>query len=182
MSRPPSRRPSSPATTGTTATMQAYSNGAIYSITSGLNRNTLFTVASPSMACSEQQRSRRQLWACRSRKRSSSPAATTARLSKAASSNTRPAAVVQPSASRLQRATRRRSRGQHPEPQLGQSVTLTHPHQCTGVALADRPVSWSTTNSRVVTSRHSNGAAVATAVGGGAASVTAASEGVASRS
>src|SRR6185436_7393738 len=36
-----------PATAGTTATYQAFANGAIYSITSGLNRNTLFTVAQP---------------------------------------------------------------------------------------------------------------------------------------
>ena len=36
-----------PATTGTTATTQAYAYGAIYSITSGLNRNSLFTVMQP---------------------------------------------------------------------------------------------------------------------------------------
>jgi len=65
---------------------------------------------------------------------------------------------------------------------LGQSVTLTAtPTSSAGVALTDRPVSWSTTNSRVVViSSTSNGTAVAKAVGGGAASVTAASEGVAS--
>ena len=36
-----------PATAGTTATVQAFSNGAIYSITSGLNKNTLFSVLQP---------------------------------------------------------------------------------------------------------------------------------------
>ncbi len=36
-----------PATTGTTATVQPYAYGAIYSITSGLNRNSLFTVMQP---------------------------------------------------------------------------------------------------------------------------------------
>ena len=48
--------------------------------------------------------------------------------------------------------------------------------------LTDRPVSWSTTNSRVVTiTSTKNGTAVVKAVGGGAASVTAASEGKASQ-
>jgi hypothetical protein len=47
-----------------------------------------------------------------------------------------------------------------------------------GDALTDRPVSWSTTNSRVVTiTSAKNGTAVLKAVGGGAASLTAASEG-----
>ncbi len=36
-----------PATTGTTATYQPYLNGAIYSVTSGLNKNTIFTVMQP---------------------------------------------------------------------------------------------------------------------------------------
>jgi hypothetical protein len=36
-----------PATAGTTATVQAFSNGAIYSITSGLNKNVLFSVLQP---------------------------------------------------------------------------------------------------------------------------------------
>src|SRR6185369_869153 len=39
--------PIPPATTGTTATTQPYAYGAIYSITSGLNRNTLFSVVQP---------------------------------------------------------------------------------------------------------------------------------------
>ena len=66
---------------------------------------------------------------------------------------------------------------------LGQSVTLTAtPMSPAGDALTDRPVSWSTTNSRVVTiTSAKNGTAVVKAVGGGAASVTAASEGKASQ-
>ena len=62
-------------------------------------------------------------------------------------------------------------------------MTLTAtPMSPAGDALTDRPVSWSTTNSRVVTiTSAKNGTAVVKAVGGGAASVTAASEGKASQ-
>ena len=61
---------------------------------------------------------------------------------------------------------------------LGQTVTLTAiPTSATAGPLTDRPVSWSTSNSRVITIAATNGTAVLKAVGGGAASVTASSEG-----
>ncbi len=62
---------------------------------------------------------------------------------------------------------------------LGQSVTLTAtPRSPAGDPLTDRAISWTTTNSRVVTiTAGTNGTAVAKAVGGGAASLAASSEG-----
>ena len=110
--------------------------------------------------------------------------AITARLSKAVFCNTRLAAarpVIRPPVSSVQL-------GGVPLDStltlnLGQSVTLTAtPTSYAGAALTDRPVSWSTTNSRVITiTPTTNGTAVVKAVGGGAASLTAASEGVASQ-
>jgi uncharacterized protein (TIGR03437 family) len=62
---------------------------------------------------------------------------------------------------------------------LGQSLTLTaSPMTSTGVALSDRTVTWTTTNSRAVQVQASNLTAVVKSVGGGSATVTAASEGV----
>src|ERR1019366_9558207 len=154
------------------------------------------------MACTWPTMDPRAAWACLSRKRSSSPMATTARLSKAASCSIRPVAAV-PSFGRLSPACNSAATGgggpviRPPVSSvqlsgvalgstltlnLGQSVTLTAtPTSPTGGALTDRPVSWRTTNSRVVTiTATGNGTAVVKAVGGGAPSLTAASEGVAS--
>jgi uncharacterized protein (TIGR03437 family) len=64
---------------------------------------------------------------------------------------------------------------------LGQTLNLTAtPTSSHGDALTDRPVSWSTTNSKVISITPSGLTAVIKASGGGAASLTAASEGVAS--
>ena len=82
-------------------------------------------------------------------------------------------------AARIQRALSGVPLGSTLSLNLGQSVTLTAtPRVLPAMPLTDRPVSWSTTNSRVVTiTAGKNGTAVAKAVGGGAASLTAASEG-----
>ena len=62
---------------------------------------------------------------------------------------------------------------------LGDSLTLTAtPLSSTGVALGDRPVSWSTSNSKVVSLDASGKSAVLHATGGGVATVQATSEGV----
>jgi uncharacterized protein (TIGR03437 family) len=64
---------------------------------------------------------------------------------------------------------------------LGQSVTVTAtPVIGSGDAAPDRPVSWSTTNSNVISVQANGATATLTAVGGGSASVTAASQGVTS--
>src|SRR6185369_14055940 len=61
----------------------------------------------------------------------------------------------------------------------GQTLTLTAtPVDSNGTAAADRPVSWSTTNSKVVTIQATGPTAVITAVGSGVASVTASSQGI----
>ena len=161
-----------PATTGTTATMQAYSNGAIYSITSGLNRNTLFTVAQPIYG----------LYVSNNGPAGSLglPVTQEIVLSNGDHRQTFEGGVIQytpggggpairPPVSSVQLGGA--PVGSTLNLNLGQSVTLTAtPTSATGVALTDRPVSWSTTNSRVVTiTATSNGSAVAKAVGGGAA-------------
>ena len=62
---------------------------------------------------------------------------------------------------------------------LGDTLTLTaSPASANGTALTDRPVSWTTSNSRVVSLEASGNSAVLHAVGGGVAVVSATSEGV----
>ena len=172
-----------PATTATTATMQAYFNGAIYSITSGLNKNTLFTVMQPIYG----------LYTTNNGPGGSLGLPTTQEivLSNGDHRQTFEGGVIQytpgglpvirPPVFSVQLSGA--PVGVTLTLNLGQSVTLTAtPTSSAGGALTDRPVSWSTTNSRVVTiTASSNGTAVAKAVGGGAASLTAASEGVASQ-
>jgi uncharacterized protein (TIGR03437 family) len=63
---------------------------------------------------------------------------------------------------------------------LGDSFTVTAKVSGDGVELTGRAVSWSTSNSKVVTVTASAEAAVLRAVGGGSATVTASSEGVVS--
>ena len=173
-----------PATTATTATQQVFVNGAIYSITSGLNKNTLFTVMQPIYG----------LYVSDLGPAGSLGLPTTPEIVLSTGDHRQtfeggviqytpggtgpvirpPVSIVQLSGAPL---------GSTLTLNLGQSVTLTAtPTSSAGVALTDRPVSWSTTNSRVITiTVTGNFTAVAKAVGGGAASVTAASEGVASQ-
>ncbi len=172
-----------PATAGTTATMQTYANGAIYSITSGLNKNTLFTVMEPIY----------DLYVSNNGPAGSLglPVTQEIVLSNGDHRQTFEGGVIQytpggggpvirPPVSIVQLSGA--PTGSTLTLNLGQSVTLTAtPTSPSGMPLTDRPVSWSTTNSRVVTvTAGSNGTAVVRAVGGGAASVIAASEGVAS--
>lgn len=171
------------ATTGTTATMQAYLNGAIYSITSGINRTVLFSVLQPVYG----------LYATTGGPSSSLGLPTTQEivLSNGDHRQTFEGGVLQytpggggpvirPPVSIV--AISGVVLGKTLNLTLGQTVTLTAtPTSSQGGALTDRPVSWSTTNSRVITIVATNTTAVLKAVGGGAASVTAASEGVASQ-
>src|ERR1019366_5212512 len=76
-----------PAATATTATMQAYLNGAIYSVTSGLNKNTLFTVTQPIYGLYATDNGPPEGLALPPTQKLSSPMATIARRSRAASSN-----------------------------------------------------------------------------------------------
>jgi hypothetical protein len=172
--------PVPPATTGTTATTQPYAYGAIYSITSGLNRNTLFTVMQPIYGV--------YLNALGPAGSLGLPTTQEIVLSNGDHRQTFEGGVIQytpggsgpvirPPVSSV--VLSGAPLGSTLTLNLGQSVTLTAtPMSPAGDALTDRPVSWSTTNSRVVTiTSTKNGTAVAKAVGGGAASVTATSEG-----
>lgn len=172
-----------PATAGTTATMQAFSNGAIFSITSGINKNAYFSVLQPIYG----------LYVTSNGPNGSLGLPTSQEfvLSNGDHRQTFEGGVLQytpggggpvirpPVSSILISGT---VPGATLNLTLGQTVTLTAtPMSPAGVSLTDRPVSWSTTNSRVITIAATNGTAVLKAVGGGAASVTAASEGVASQ-
>src|SRR5207244_3547092 len=64
---------------------------------------------------------------------------------------------------------------------LGDNLTLSAmPMSSAATALPDRPVSWSTTNSRVISIEATGRSAVLHAGGGGVATVTATSEGIVS--
>ncbi|MCU1232245.1 MAG: Ig domain protein group 2 domain protein, partial [Candidatus Solibacter sp.] len=172
-----------PATTGTTYITQPYLNGAIYSITSGLNRNVLFTVLQPIYG----------LYVTNGGPSGSLglPITQEIVLSNGDHRQTFEGGVLQytpggggpvvrPPVSSV--AISGAALGVTLNMTLGQTVTLTAtPMSSGGAQLTDRPVSWSTTNSRVITIAATNGTAILKAVGGGAASITAASEGVASQ-
>ena len=171
-----------PATTGTTDDHAAYINGAIYSITSGLNKNVLFSVLQPIYG----------LYVTNGGPTGSLGLPTTQEivLSNGDHRQTFEGGVLQytPGSDPVLRppvstvVISGAVVGATLNLTLGQTVTLTAaPTSPAGIALTDRPVSWSTTNSRVITITATNATAVLKAVGGGAASVTAASEGVASQ-
>ncbi|MEO8595056.1 MAG: papain-like cysteine protease family protein [Candidatus Solibacter sp.] len=172
-----------PATTGTTATMQEFANGAIYSITSGLNRNTLFTVAQPIYG----------LYSTNNGPAGSLGLPVTQEIVLPNGDHRQtfeggvlqytpggPGPVIRPPVTQV--LVSGAAGGSTLTLNLGQAVTLTAtPTAATGEQLKDRPVSWSTTSSRVATVTPGvNGTVVVKAVGGGAASITAASEGIAS--
>ncbi len=173
-----------PATTGTTATMQAFSNGAIYSITSGINKNAFFSVLQPIYG----------LYVSNNGPNGSLglPTSQEFALSNGDHRQTFEGGVVQYTPAGIGGPVIRPpvtsvaisgvALGTTLNLTLGQTVTVTAtPMSPAGDSLTDRPVSWSTTNSRVITIAATNGTAVLKAVGGGAASVMAASEGVASQ-
>jgi uncharacterized protein (TIGR03437 family) len=182
--------PVPPATTGNTATVQTFANGAIYSVTSGINKG-LFTVMQPIYG--------QYVTSGGPTGSLGLPATEEIVLSSGDHRQTFEGGVVQytpggggpvirpPVFSVLLSGA---PPGTTLTLNLGQSVTLTAtPTSPTGDPLTDRPVSWSTTNSRVVTitttagntATNTGGVVVVKAVGGGAASLTAASEGVASQ-
>jgi uncharacterized protein (TIGR03437 family) len=173
-----------PATVGTTYVTQPYLNGAIYSTTSGLNKNTLLTVMPPIYG----------LYVTNNGPAGSLglPTSEEFALSNGDHRQTFEGGVVQytpggsgpvirPPVSTVQLSGV--PLGSTLTLNLGQSVTITAtPTSPTGDALTDRPISWSTTNSRVVTiTAGAGGTGLLKAVGGGAASVTAASDGKASQ-
>ena len=172
-----------PATAGTTATEQAFSNGAIFSITSGVNKNAYLSVLQPVYGV--------YVNAGGPNGSLGLPTSQEFVLSNGDHRQTFEGGVLQytpgggdpvirpPVSSVLLSGV---VSGTSLNLTLGQSVTVTAtPMSAAGGALTDRPVSWATTNSRVIAITATNATAVLKAVGGGAASVTAASEGVASQ-
>ena len=170
-----------PATTGTTATAQNFSGGAIYSITSGANKGKTFGVIQPVY----------DLYTNQSGPNGSLglPISDVIQISTGVyRQNFEGGAVQYTSASApvilfpvaAVRVTGPSAAGTI-SLNLGQTATLTaSPIDNGGNPLSDRPISWSTSNSKVISIQASGATAVVTAVGGGAASVQASSGGVAS--
>ena len=169
-----------PATTGTTATTQPYAYGAIYSITSGLNRNSLFTVMQPIYGLYVSSLGPSGSLGLPTSQEFVLPNGDHRQTFEGGVIQYTPGGsspVIRPPVSTVQLSGVPLSSTLSLN--LGQSVTLTAtPRSPAGDPLTDRPISWTTSNSRVVTiAAGNNGTAVAKAVGGGAASLTASSEG-----
>ena len=169
-----------PATTGTTATTQPYAYGAIYSITSGLNRNSLFTVMQPIYGLYVSSLGPSGSLGLPTSQEFVLPNGDHRQTFEGGVIQYTPGGsspVIRPPVSTVQLSGVPLSSTLSLN--LGQSVTLTAtPRSPAGDPLTDRPISWTTSNSRVVTiAAGNNGTAVAKAVGGGAASLAASSEG-----
>jgi uncharacterized protein (TIGR03437 family) len=171
------------ASTGTQGAFQSFSNGAIYTITSGTLRNSTFSVLQPIYATYISSGGYTGPLGL--------PTAEEIVLSDGTHRQTFEGGVLQYIPGDPGGPTQRAAvasvviggapAGNPVKLNLGQTLTLTAtPTSAHGDALTDRPVSWSTTNSRVIAVTPSGLTAVVKATGGGAASLTVASEGVAS--
>ena len=171
-----------PATAGTTATVQTFANGAIYTINSGPNKSKVFSVMEPLWDLYQAQ---------------FGPSGTlglpTSELLQVSStgvySQTFEGGALQytpGSGPTLQLPVAAVSLIGSPVSgavtlNLGQTLPVSAlPVASNGANLTDRPVSWATTNGKVVSIQATGQKAVLTAVGGGTANVTASSGGVTS--
>src|SRR5215472_2845652 len=171
-----------PATTATTAGFQSFANGAIYTITSGTFRNSTFSVLQPIYGLYISGGGPAGTLGL--------PTAEEMVLSSGVHQQQFEGGILQytpgvtPPTQRIPVKSVVLSGappGSSITLNLGQTLTLTAtPTAATGDALTDRPVSWATTNSRVISLAVNGSTATVKAAGGGAASLTAASEGVAS--
>ena len=172
-----------PATAGTTATVQTFANGAIYTISSGPNKNKVFSVVEPVWDLYQAQ---------------SGPSGTlglpTSELLEVSSTGVYsqsfeggalqyssgsggPTLELPVSAVSLVGAPATGAVTLN----LGQTLSVSAlPVASNGSNLTDRPVAWATTNGKVVSIQAAGQKAVLTAVGGGTANVTASSGGVTS--
>src|SRR5262249_11039656 len=171
------------ASTGTTAGTQAYSNGAIYTITSGTLRNTTVSVLQQIYG----------LYVSSNGPLGSVglPTGEEIILSNGDHRQAFEGGILQYTPGDPGGPTQRVAvksvvidgapAGNTVTLQLGQTLDLTAtPTSAQGQALTDRPGSWATTNGRVISLTGGGAKATVKAAGGGAASLTAASEGVAS--
>jgi uncharacterized protein (TIGR03437 family) len=166
------------ASTATTATSQAFLGGAIFTISSGANNGKTFTVAVPIY----------DLYNTLGGPVGSLgvPVSAEITLSSGVHRQTFEGGILEytPGNNPVQRvpvasvAVSGVQGGSAITLNLGDSLTLTAtPMSLAGTALEDRPVTWTTSNSRVISIEASGRTAVLRASGGGVATVTAVSEG-----
>jgi uncharacterized protein (TIGR03437 family) len=171
------------ASTATTATMQAFATGVIYSTTSGANRGKIYGVIEPLYDLYVAQNThlgKLGLPTSEALQVSTGLYKQTfegGSLQYTSGSNGGPPVIQLPVVSVAVNGAP--STGVTLN--LGQSLTLTAvPATSDGTVLSDRPVSWSSTNGKVVSIAANGLSAVVTAIGGGSAGVTASSQGVTS--
>ena len=168
------------ASTGTTATVQTYAYGAIYTITSGPNKNDVFCVAEPIYDLYVAQggaagflglpTSNVLLAASTGANQQTFEGGTLEYMPGSPPVLRQPVVSVGLAGAPL---------GKTDTLDLGATLTLTAtPFDGTNTPLTDRVVTWSTSNSRVIAIQATGATAVLTAVGTGTASVVASSEGV----
>jgi uncharacterized protein (TIGR03437 family) len=168
------------ASTGTTANVQTYAYGAIYTITSGPNKNDVFTVAEPiydlyvaegaTVGYLGLPTSNVLLVSSTGAYQQTFEGGTLEYLPGSAPVVRQPVASVQLAGANV---------GTTVTLNLGATLTLTAtPLDPTNTPLTGRVVSWSTSNSRVISLQSTGSTAVLTAVGEGTATVMASSEGV----
>ena len=170
-----------PATAGTTATVQTFANGAIYTITSGPNKNKVFSVLEPIWDLYQAQSGPSGTLGL--------PTTEVQQISSGIYSQSFEGGALQytPGGSpTLQLPVASVSLigapvGSAVTLNLGQTLSISAlPVAANGASLTDRPVSWASTNGKVVSVQATGQAAVLTAVGGGTANVTASSGGITS--
>src|SRR5262249_2645205 len=153
-----------------TATIQSLAFGAVYSITSGLNKGKTFGVKEPLYDLYVTQSGPAGLLGL--------PTAEVAQVAGGGYRQTFEGGALQYTSDAgptLQLPVRTVAlvgapTGNTATLQLGQSVTVSAvPYASTGQALTDRPISWSTSNNKVISISATSATAVLTAVGGGAA-------------
>jgi uncharacterized protein (TIGR03437 family) len=170
-----------PATAGTQYTVQNFSAGAIYSITSGANKGLIFGVTEPVYDFYLAQGGPPSLGV---------PTTEAIQINSSGlyqqsfeggtiqyTATSSPILLLPVKAVQISGV----AAGSTTTLNVGQTVTLTAtPVDASGSPLAGRYVSWVVTNSKVIGIQANGATAVVTAVGGGAASVQASSQGVAS--
>jgi uncharacterized protein (TIGR03437 family) len=173
--------PIAPATTGTQYSVQTFSAGAIYSITSGPNKGSMFGVLQPIYDQYMAQGGPAGLGV---------PTTEAIQINSSGlmqqsfeggtfqyTAGSAPVFLAPVRSVRISGA----ATGSSTTLNLGQTVTLSAtPLDAYGSAITGRAISWIVTNSKVVSLQAGGATAVITAVGAGAASVQASSQGVAS--
>lgn len=173
--------PIAPATAGTQYTLQNFSSGAIYSITSGVNKGKIFSVVHPIYEQYVAQGGPAGIGVPTSDAIQVSSSGLMQQTFEGGTiqytAGSDPSLLLPVKSVQLAGVAAGSATTLH----LGQSVTLSAtPLDANGTILAGRTISWLGTNSRVVTIQANGATAVVTAVGAGAASVQASSQGVAS--